>query len=57
MIPEVLSPLQHKLKFYHDKLSPRNPKSMFRLEKLGALPKRFIDLKDDVPTYASCMFG
>ena len=29
---------------------------MFKLVKLGVLPSRFLDLKDDVPLFASCMF-
>ena len=30
---------------------------MFRLAKLGVLTSIFLDLKDDVPPCASCMFG
>ena len=30
---------------------------MFRLAKLGVLPSIPLDLKDDVPLCASCMFG
>ena len=48
MFPEMLSPLQQEFKFWHEKLCQLNPKYMFRLEKLGVLPERFLDLKDDV---------
>ena len=30
---------------------------MFRLAKLGVPPSIYLDLKDDVPLCASCMFG
>ena len=49
MFTEVLPPLQQEFKSCHEKLSQLQPKSMFRLERLGVLPSIFIDLKDDVP--------
>ena len=52
----MLSHLQQEFKFWHDKQSNLNPKSMFRLAKLGVPPSIYLDLKDDVPLCASCMF-
>ena len=57
MFPEVLSPLQQEFKFCHYKLSHPHPKSMFRLAKLGFLSLIFLDLKDDVPLFSSCIYG
>ena len=57
MFPEVLSPLQQEFKSCHDKLSHLHTKSIFRLAKYGFLPSKFLDMKDDVPLCASCMFG
>ena len=56
MFPEVLSPLQHEFRSWHDNLSHLHPKSMLRLEKLGVLPPIFLDLKYDVPLCESCIF-
>ena len=56
MFTEVLSPLQQKIKPWHEKLSHLHPKSMFRLAKLGFFPSIFLYLKDDVTRCASCMF-
>ena len=49
IFPEVLSPLQHELKYWHDKLYQLHPKSMFRIAKLGVLISIFLELKDYVP--------
>ena len=49
--------LEHELKSWHEKLSHPHTKSMFRLEKLGVILSRFLDLKDDLPLCESCMFG
>ena len=57
MFTEVLSSLHQVLKSWNNKLYHLHPKSMFVLSKLGVLPSIFIYLKDDVPLYASCMFG
>ena len=52
MFPEVLSTLQQKFKSWHEILSHLPPKFMFRLAKIGALPARFLNMKDDVPLCA-----
>ena len=57
MFTEVLSSLHQEFKSRYYNLSHLNPKSMFRLERLGVLLSIFIDLKDDVPICASCMIG
>ena len=54
---EVISSLHQELKSWHDKLPHLHPKYMFRLTKLGVFPSIFIDLKDDVTLFSSCMFG
>ena len=57
MFTEVLSSLHQEFKSRYYNLSHLNPKSMFRLAKLGVLPSKFLDLKDYVLLCASFMFG
>ena len=57
MFPEMRSPLQQELIYWHDKLPHLHSKSMFRLANIGGLPSIFLDLKDYVPFFASCMIG
>ena len=57
MLPGVLSYLQQEFKYWHEILSHRHPKSMFRLAKLVVLPAIFLHLKDDVSLCEPCMFG
>ena len=53
----MLSPFKQEFKLWREKLSHLDPKYMFILEKLGVLPKLFLDLKDDVPLSESLIFG
>ena len=57
MFTGVISPLKKYFKSWHDKLSRLHPKYMFRLAKLGILPKFFLDFKYYRPLYLSCVFG
>ena len=55
MLTKVISPLQQELESQHGKLLFLHAKLMFLLAKLGFLPKRFIEMNDDVPLCLSCM--
>ena len=56
IFPEVLSTLQQEFNSRHETLSHLHLKSIFRLAKIGFLPSRFIDLKNDAPRSECCMF-
>ena len=57
MFPKLLSILQQRFEFRHNKLSHIYPKSMFRLSKIVVFPSIFLDLKDGVHLCASWIFG
>ena len=55
--PEVLSPVQQELMSWHHILYHMPFRMIFRLAKLGILPKRLLECRAKPPLCVACQFG